>query len=387
MEKKITYIGFYDFPDSSVKRNYAVSAADKMKYIIGAFVRAGIKVEVISASGAIGRDFRIYKGEVKERDGYSVRLFPTFSGLSFPIRKARVLWHLICLFCYLVFKVKKNGSVIVYHSLAYYKTIIWAKRIKRFRLILEVEEIYQDVSCNSKSLRKIEYRMFDIADAYTFSTELLDQKLNASGKPCVINYGTYLSEPQIAERFDDGRIHVVYAGTFDPRKGGVSAAVAAAEYLPANYHLHILGFGSVTETDTVKELVAATQAKTEATVTFDGMLRGREYTEFLQKCHIGLSTQNPDAAFNATSFPSKVLSYMSNGLSVVSIDIDAVAKSKVGSCIWFYTCQTPRHIAAAILSAKIDNKSRQCLVSLDREFLSQIPSLLQQKGPGPAASA
>ena len=35
----------------------------------------------------------------------------------------------------------------------------------------------------------------------------------------------------------------VYAGTYDPRKGGVLAAVAAGQYLDDKYHIHIIGFG------------------------------------------------------------------------------------------------------------------------------------------------
>ena len=49
--------------------------------------------------------------------------------------------------------------------------------------------------------------------------------------------------------------------------------------------------------------------------------------KFIQKCQIGLCTQNIDAAFNTTSFPSKILSYMSNGLEVVGVNIAAIKNS------------------------------------------------------------
>ena len=59
----------------------------------------------------------------------------------------------------------------------------------------------------------------------------------------MVIYGTYNVEKQIANKFDDGKIHCVYAGTFDPRKGGMSA-VNAAKFLDEKYHIHILGFGT-----------------------------------------------------------------------------------------------------------------------------------------------
>lgn len=61
------------------------------------------------------------------------------------------------------------------------RCVYWAKKIKRFRLILEVEEIYNDVFLKSKASRRMEERFIKNADKYIFPTELLNQKLN-SGK-------------------------------------------------------------------------------------------------------------------------------------------------------------------------------------------------------------
>ena len=91
-----------------------------------------------------------------------------------------------------------------------------------------------------------------------------------------------------------------------------------------------------------------------------------------------MSTQDPSATFNATSFPSKILSYMSNGLQVVSIQIEAIKHSAIGDKIHYYTEQTPRHIAEAIVSASesvsIDN--RTIIEQLNKEFISHLASLL-----------
>jgi hypothetical protein len=119
--------------------------------------------------------------------------------------------------------------------------------------------------------------------------------------------------------------------------------------------------------------------KTEATVTYDGVLLGEEYTGFLQSCHIGLSTQDPCASFNATSFPSKILSYMSNGLRVVSIRIPAIETSEVGQYMYYYDEQTPEEIAKAIMAVDLKDAydPRAVLDGMDRRFRDAVRDLLE----------
>lgn len=272
----------------------------------------------------------------------------------------------------------KGDTLVVYHSLAYVGLVRILKRLKGFRLVLEVEEIYADVTGSDKA-RKKEYKLFRRADAYIFPTELLNEKLNSEHKPHCIIYGTYQVEENRHYSFNDGKIHVVYAGTFDPRKGGATAAAAAAEFLPENYHVHILGFGSKADTEQLKQVITKVSKKSAATVTYDGCLSGEAYIRFIQSCDIGLSTQNPNAAFNDTSFPSKILSYMANGLRVVSIRIPAIERSAIGDLVTYYDTQTPEAIAEAI--CKIDMNapydSRAEIQTLHENFVAQIQSLLE----------
>lgn len=65
----------------------------------------------------------------------------------------------------------------------------------------------------------------------------------AQNRPYIVINGTYKTEVDKSVSFNDSKIHCIYAGTFDEIKGGAAAAVAA-EFLPSNYHIHILGFGT-----------------------------------------------------------------------------------------------------------------------------------------------
>lgn len=370
------YIAYYDVADNAVqRRKYFLAATNKIDYICKVLIGLENDVEIISVAETQNNKFYLGK-TIKLYNNFSYKLFPTIPARNKVFRLLGRWFMQTCLSLYLVFHTKKNEEMIVYHSVGYGNAIHLAKRIKKFKVILEVEEIYQDVSSLGKKKDKREYRDFEDADKYIFPTEMLNDKINKTNKPYAIIHGTYQVEPDRGERFDDDKIHVVYAGTFDPRKGG--AAAAAAVRLPSNYHLHILGFGNKEDTENLKKIIEETNAKAEATVTYDGLLSGEDYIKFIQKCHIGLSTQNPDADFNATSFPSKILSYMANGLRVVSIRIPAIETSDIGEDMYYYDNQTPEEIAKAIMSVDLNDEydSRKKIEQLDEKFKKNLLDML-----------
>ena len=371
---KIKYIGYFDTPNSVIKRYYPAAGAAKMTYIAKSIAENCGECEIVSMAPVIEENFRYYKSEYKQiSSNVSLRLFSSFGGKRGILSKLRYYWHLLNLFVFLILKTKKGENVVVYHSLSYKKVIVWAKKIKGFKLILELNEIYTDVRDYQNSVISLEEQLIDSADKYIFATELLNDNYNKKGKPFIINYGTYEVEPHLEGKFDDGKIHVVYAGTFDPRKGGCLAAAAAAE-LPENYHVHILGFGTEEQIESIKKYIKRVNEISQSTLTYEGLLLGNEFTCFIQKCHIGLSTQDPNAKFNNSSFPSKMLMYMANGLNVVSINIPAIKKSQISRDMFFYQEQTSKSIAEAILKVEYKN-SRETLYRLDAEFKKCLKQL------------
>lgn len=375
----IKYIGFFDYQDSKVPRNYPLACTNKMESIAEALNEAGFPVEIVSTAVGVNDKLFLAKGEViKKSDKLKAKFFPTCGGTNVVIRAIRRWLTNFCFLKYLLLNIKKNEPIIVYHSTGFRNLILSAKKIKKFKLILELEEVYQDVVDMSETERKRELKTFSIADGFIFPTELLNKKINTENKPYTIILGTYHVEPVIVPKFSDGKIHVVYAGTFDPRKGGAAAAAAAA-HLPDNYVFHICGFGSPHEVNMVKNIVDEVNFKTPGKAVYHGTLTGQTYISLIQSCHIGLSTQNPDAQFNATSFPSKILSYMSNGLDVVTIDIPAVKDSAVGKYLHYYHKQTPEEIAKAIINVKISgNDNRSVITQLYNDFVGEIKSLISK---------
>ena len=381
---ELKYIAYYSDPDVGKQRKAAPSADTKVDYLASAFQKIGYDVKVISKCG-VGKcnsAIRYYDDYTIEKNGIPVRFVPELTSKFRPLRffTRKIIKHKInrlikeeCIKC--------DCKIVIYHSLGMYDVISFLKKHKK-PFTLEVEEIYSDVMTKKKKrTRRKENFMFSAASSYIFSTELLNKEVNKDNKPYAICKGTYRAEPSLINEkiFNDkGKINCVYAGTFDPRKGGAAAAAAAAEFLPENYHIHILGFGNEAETKAMKDLINEIAKKYEASVTYDGLLSGEDYIRFIQSCDIGLSTQNPDAAFNATSFPSKILSYMSNGLRVVSIRIPAIEGSAIGKYMYYYDKQTPEEIAKAIMAVNVedDYDGRKIISSLDAEFRRNLEALL-----------
>lgn len=382
---RIYYLGYYDIEkNKSENRNYTLAATNKMTYIIEALESCGHPVDVISASQTLNP----VKCPAKcEKIGEMSQLH-LFSSPPWGNKAQRVVSRFHALhqvYQFIIENLMDGDLLIVYHSLAYISLLTKAKRKIGFNLILEVEEIYGDVTGDAKTVAR-EMAFFPLADSYIFPTQLLDEKINTAKKPSVIIHGAYKVEADRNCKFDDDEIrrhnkrviHCVYAGTFDPRKGGAIAAAAAAEYLPDNYHIHVLGFGSDEDVRKMKDLIAEISNRSDAKVTYDGLLSGEDYIRFIQSCDIGLSTQNPDAAFNATSFPSKILSYMANGLRVVSIRIPAIERSAVGRYMYYYDAQTPKEIAKAIIAVDTTDSydGKKIISCLNGQFCSEMKELI-----------
>ncbi len=370
------YLVFYDTVDNQIEnRNYVLSSSNKLSYIFDVIKKNAIDFEVVSASGAMGK--RPLLAKTSHLENGAPLILPASLGRSCRIIRVVDRAFIKLQLFFRLLKMKEGETLVVYHSLFYMNLVKLIKKFKKVKLVLEVEEIYGDVMENDRVSKK-ELDFCKLADAYIFPTELLDEKINKNKKPSVIIHGTYKVEANLAQKFDDGKIHIVYAGTLDPRKGGAAAAVAAGEFLDENYHIHILGFGNDKDKINLLTEIERASKTSDCKVTYDGLLSGQEYLKFLQSCHIGLSTQNPAAAFNDTSFPSKILSYMANGLRVVSIRIAVIETSSINDYMSYYDEQTPESIAEAIKSIIIsDTTDFQKVVSdLDKKFVSNIRKML-----------
>lgn len=378
---EIKILAYYAHPGDEQERDARILAAyNFINYMRDSIIRTGKSVKIISASRTRSKtNFWGRKLDV-ETDSFSVQYLPTFPQknklyklLDFVLLHWAVFFELM--------KCNKNDTVVVYHSTACMNTIQIAHWIKKFNWVLYVGEIYGDVSLDQK-LKKKELRHSCHADSYIFATEFLDKLVNKRGKPYVVLYGAYHNEPireTIKELKDSTKIHCVYAGTFDHRKGEAQQSVRAAEYLPSNYIVHICGFGTNNDTNEIKELIDKVNSKEKGKVVYEGRLHGEAFIELLQKCDIGLFTPIADAEFNNSDFPSKIFSYMTNGLYVVSARVEPVEKSQIGKYMYYYDGNNPKEIARSIQSVDTSkpSNSREVVVNVEKDYYSSLKSLLK----------
>lgn len=377
--KRIKYFAYYDEAGGNSDRNIVLSAVNKIDYIISSLNKIGYAVDIVSFAGIGGNKFSVSPSETRHIGTNTLKLFRAFSGprIFNPLFRCYMASSFVL---WIAFNCQKGEEIIVYHSLGYAPFFNFIQRFKHLKIIGEIEEIYQDVKNDfSASQKKNEYIFLENCAKYIFPSRILEQKINVNNKPHAIVHGIYDLPKTQAKKNRDGINHVVYAGTFDPNKGGAQTSILAAQYLPAKYHLHLIGFGTDEDIKRIRRLINEIGAKTDAVISFDGLKSGRAFSEFLQKCSVGLSTQNPEDSFNDTSFPSKVLTYMSNGLSVVSFRIKALSTSSLDPYIYYAEDNTPQAIAKAIIQtaeSPRDMDSSGVLRQLNDEFLRELKILL-----------
>lgn len=372
MANKIYYLIHFD---NKTNRNVTPSAITKGKYVASALASCSSEVEIVS----LAYPTKDSQDEVYYQVSENV-ICHLFKGKYSNNRIIRYLNHKLYdkkIRKYLKQNVKKDDIIVVYHSLANMKLVKYIKKNITDKIVYEVEEIYGDVINDEKAETK-ELKTFKNASSYIFSNDYLNSIINTKQLPYVTCYGTYEIPTLYKEAFNDNLIHCLYAGTLAQNKGALNA-INVAKYLPNNYLIHILGFGSEKDIADIKNAVNEVNNSYGTTkVIYEGLKLNEEYLKFIQKCQIGLCTQNIDAAFNTTSFPSKILSYMSNGLEVVGVNIAAIKNSKVGQYIQFYNVPDEKEIANAILNINLNNKTNNVDVvkELDKEFKEDLKDML-----------
>lgn len=374
--RSIFYIGYIDTPKSKYSHFVSPAGSSKMRYVAEVMGECGCQVDILSMARPVGVSGFCKRETVEIAPNVSASFSPFIGANSFLLRKICAVFQILSLFFFLLTHVGKKDIVVVYHSLSY-ASIIWViRKLLGFTLILEVEEVYSDVKKVYRINSMIERLLFHVSDAFIFPTELLDKKININKKPSIIIYGSYKVSPIIENTIKDGKVHVLYSGTFDTRKGGAYAAIGAAEFLNSDYHIHITGFGTDEDVRKIREAIDLVSPKSSCKVSYDGFVPEKEYLPYIQKFNIGLCTQNPDDVLSTSCFPSKILLYMSNGLSVLSSKAPAVLESKIASDLFFYEEQNPLSIAQSLKRIPLNDDKQNVVKRLDVDCKYQMKHFL-----------
>lgn len=382
-KEEVKYVGFYNIHGSKSKRIASLPGVKKMDYVSEAITRAGFSVNIISPSWMSKESTTYFESQRSEKKNIdlTVTFTPSWKHKTQLGRYLKILVSIIWLFFYLIFTTKKDEKVIVYHAQLLSLPIILAKKIKKFHLVLEVEEIYSEVWKTSKLLNRMEELLLNNADSYIFVSDKLQKRFLYKNKESIVLYGAY-------ERIDkfhnevpkDNLTHIIYAGSIDLVKGGAFNAIKIIRELPNCYKLHLLGGGREEDIKLLEESIALiNKEKKYDAIVYNGILRGAEFKDYLSKCDIALNPQNEGGYMN-TAFPSKIITYLSHNLRVISTPIESIKMSKVSSYINFTESSNSGDFAKEIieLSLPVNKSDTNIIKKLDKEFVDYLKLLLQK---------
>ena len=341
-KSKNYYIGFC-FPDGAEKEYACAVPGDlKMKYIASKF---GGNLTVVSLApkkrAGRGRRFSSSIGTMK-----TLFSFGTKNALA---RKLNEFVRKVYLFFLFRFKIRPCDNALIYHS-TYTMFISRLCPIRRRHVILEVEEIYGHDALADKPYLKKELAAIKRFAKFITVNDYIAPSLGIPEENCVVSYGVVNPDYQKKKRqFDRNHIHVLYAGTISERKSGAFAAARCAEFLPKRYRMHIAGFGSEGAVKELREIIDdSNRHDGRCRIEFHGMLTGDALDSLLDSCDVGISTYVMRPDFANHSCPSKLMTYVTHGLKVVSGYSDALGMAEIARNWSFFRTYDPKEIAAAI---------------------------------------
>jgi hypothetical protein len=366
------YIGTYTtYPD---KRNYnfAPSGVSKMDYIISALSSTNNEFCIYVPHISRIKELKYYPASSEEYNGVKVLYERTFGIPNFFFKISAVIFSYYNLIKYIL-KLGKDDIVILYHSESFSKIIRFLRKIKKFKLIIEVEEIYSAVY--NKSLKEInrEIKSLSNADGFIYVNEIMND-IFSFNKPYAIAYGDYrIKRELIKKKNTSNRVKLIYAGIISSQGSDVYSAINVVEHLPENYYLEIAGYGSKENIDTLLDTI-----KDNKKVKYVNNLWGQEYEDFLFDSNFGFAIRDITIS-QYYSFPSKVMIYLSHGIIPICTPLKCITESRVAKSVIFVESNNPEDIAKQILDTDrlkyMDiNKN---LSELDDEFKAKFNQLIK----------
>ena len=295
------------------------------------------------------------------------------------IRVLNQIISFIQLFIYILFRVKKDDYVLIYHGYGISKLMWQVRRLVRRKFLFFVGEIYTAVGERSQKEIEQEIRYVSQAYGYIYGNDCMNEMFSFN-KPYAVLYSSYKKVGNGKGSFGDGKIHAVYAGKI-AREIVNDAFIAAecAKHLDENYKIHILGYGFMEDLNYLKYVIdEINNNKGYEVVSYDGCLTGKDYDDFLNKCDIGLCTRTLPEPYCNYCFPSKTLIYLSHNLVPICPNIKVIANSDIASAVEYVDIMSPEELASRITTIKARRDSSNLMQLLDSSFKNQLRLLFMQ---------
>ena len=293
-------------------------------------------------------------------------------------RAMRVLQSRLWLLIYLIRNTHKDSVVLIYHSYEIAFPVLLARRIKRFKIILEIEEKYSMVWKLKRYQQFIESKLLKYGNKNSLVvSEVLADILRI--KNPIISYGSYdIFRGEINRDKEKEKITLIYTGTIDKVRNSAYMSLEVMLYLLKKYELILSGSIAKGEEETFKEKIKEINniCGREA-CSYVGVLNEQDYQNLVLNADMALNLQQ-SGDFGQFLFPSKIITYLSYNLPVVSTKGDSIVYSEIANIITFANEFNALSISEAIKSINIyDNiDRRRYLLELDTKFETKFRNLL-----------
>jgi len=362
----IYYFSDIALNDEIIKeRQYKSSEAGKLRTM---FIAEAIDQPVTIVSMAtpekkgIFKPFKLREKQIDEK----IKII-YLAGFQF-----NVFINLIVYFIYISFfiliKIKRNDIILMYNMIPKQTLpIIFMKLIKRFELVIQIEELYSAKKFNllkdllNKFVEKLSFR---VGDRFLLVNSNL--KGFVGNKPTIVTHGYLLDR---GFKGESKNIHVktewplvLYTGRLD-YEGGVEILLQAINYIQRKCQIIISGKGPL------KGLVQNYQPNNSNVIfTYVGFLDNQQYEFLLNEANVCINPIRVESPFTSVSFPSKVLNYLVHGNLVVSSQFIGLydLSEQLRKRVITYDRDDPRVLAETIEEALNHNINK---IQIKREAL------------------
>lgn len=159
--------------------------------------------------------------------------------------------------------------------------------------------------------------------------------------------------------YEFGPVRFLYSGTLDEARGVDILCDAFSGISASGWELDITGCGPLEVR--VRELVNQ-YAKTGRKVRFHGAISQQKYDKLVAQCHVGLNCQQVGDPISDVTFPSKIFSYFSAGLVVLSTRASKVPEI-CGNALLYVNGDSADELAISIKA--IIDKPKEVLTRAD----------------------
>ena len=359
-------------------RYFTLSSNDKLDYVISVINACGEDVEIISASYTTNKA-GFFKSRIDRfsRNNYVISA-PTFGTHSSVGKVFQRIFALCWLTWYLLSNCHRKETVFVYHSVATAFTMLILEKIKKIKIVNEVEELFYQLSGIKNGWRiKLEKKIIAKSCAFIFASNELNSICNKNKKPYIVINGNYnVNSDYVQNKYDAKRF--VYAGLIEVDKVAFKC-LNIAMYLPMGYEIHIIGYGNKRDIECLIKKIEIINSYGKCKVFYDGIKRDEEYIRYLQQFKFGLCPLTSNSSYQNACFPSKISSYMANGINVITTANTVLKNSAYGPYINFVKDDNPKSFAEMILGLNEKNcrDTKKIVKKLDVECKRKMRMFLK----------